>query len=610
MYNKYSISKKILFVIANLVLVQCTFFGHLSNGLDPSWNFALNYINFKGKKFGQDHFFTYGPLGFLGQCQFVGNNHYIGIIFWLLLTILQIYLLRQIFSKVDNVLFLSIAVILIIFSAPIRGADTYICYLYTLSMLLTYKYYNTWSAVITLFFSGIIFLFKFSGTMLLVGTILMLISSSVYLKKPKKMMLFFISNMLIGPICYLFYCPSVKSLMQYIKAAVEITSGYNMYMTVQEYQAYLIWVILLMFCYLCLLIYGIYKNKPGWDVLLILAPSCFIWYKQGFVRNDGHYVSAIIGLLLVGSLLFLFIDWRDWICKDKKFISKMMLCILCIFVIVPIMGRGQTLSAAIQQSTFNIFNFPKLIDDCIHQDFNSLKEHNAAFMDIIDQDTYTTFPWEITENISYENDQFMIPPLIQNYTVYTPYLDKLNAKFYEGSEAPEYIIMYLSTIDGRWPLIEAPKTWEKIYQNYFVLTTDEEKYLLRKRESALTNEVYECDSMSCQISEEIEIPLNCRYIKINAKLGLKGRLEKLFYKILPVNLRVTYSDGTVKNGRVVLKNLEEGDFNIDSLIWDGEDYVKYMNQLERDKEVTSIALSGEGIKQYDKEMEITFYKSK
>lgn len=605
--KNYLIMKKILFIIVNFVSLPCIYFFPLSNGLDPSWIFALSYINNSNAKFGRDHFFTYGPLGFLGRCQSIGNNLYLGILFWMLITIIQIYLYKKLFAYSCNLSAEILASVLIILALPVSEADIYLCYLALIALLIVYKYADFISKWIAVFLSGVIFLFKFSGAILLIATLILLIFCAVIEKKPGKIIGFYLCCMVIGPFSYLVYHPSVRSLFRYVRAAVEISLGYNRAMSLVVYEAYYIWVILIVFCYVFLLVYGFLKDKKQWNYFLILAPACFFWYKEGFVRNDGHHLLAITGMLLVCALLIFFIDVREWINSSIKNVwSKIIMFSFCIMTMIPMMGNAKTLSGSIQTAAINMFSFPKLLYDCRTQDFGLLQEHNKEFMSVIGDQSYTTFPWEITENISYENANFAIAPLLQNYTIYTPYLDRLNAGFYTGIDAPEYMILYLSTIDGRLPLVETPLTWEKIYQNYCITASDEAKFLLKKREQPLERTLVELHKVECGTEDLIQIPQDCSFVKIETKLGLKGSLENLFYKILPVNMEVTYQDGTVKSGRVILENLVEG-IEIGSLVWDNDDFKKYMDLDTRDKTVTGIKLTGPGIRQYEDTMEVTFY---
>lgn len=608
-----SIIKKILFLTVNFVSFPCVYFFQLSKGLDPSWAFALNYIHNTGAKFGEDHFFTYGPLGFLGRCQSVGNNLYLGILFWIVVTVMQAYLYKCLFTYADSLILAALACVLVVFAFPVGEADIHLCFLTLAALLLVYKYEDFYSRWIAVFFCGVIFLFKFSGAILLAATLFFMILCAAVQKKPVKTVGFLFGCILIGPACYLVYHPSVRSLFRYVRAAAEISLGYNQAMSLDVYDAYYVWVIVLVLCYVFLLFYAILNQKKGWDCFLILSPACFFWYKEGFVRNDGHHLLAVAGLLLVCTLLLFFADLGEWLgVSVQNTWSKAAACCFCVMVLLPVMGSGKTGAGALQAASANLFQMPKVIDDCCTQKRSELQEHNKQFIAVIADGAYTTFPWEITENISYDNANFKIAPLLQNYTVYTPYLDRLNAAFYAGSDAPEYVILDLYTIDGRFPLVEAPATWKKIYQNYCVAASEGERFLLKKREKPLQKELIETGRVMCGLDDYIEIPQDCTFVKLEAKQGLKGRLENLFYKTLPVSMEVTYQDGTKKAGRVILNNLQDG-IDIRALALDGSTFQKYMDADAGKQDFlcgggcAGIALTGQGVRSYADTMEVTFY---
>lgn len=108
------------------------------------------------------------------------------------------------------------------------------------------------------------------------------------------------------------------------------------------------------------------------------------------------------------------------------------------------------------------------------------------------------------------------------------------------------------------------------------------------------------------MNEWIDIPKGSAFAEIDTRLSVKGRLENLIYKILPVNLEVVYTDGTVRTGRVILDNFTEG-IDIGSLVWDQDDFQKYMKLEERDRQAIGIRITGPGAGQYDDRVEVTFY---
>ncbi|MDE7311623.1 MAG: hypothetical protein K2N87_08430 [Eubacterium sp.] len=592
--------RKALFVITSLSLLPVSYFGVLANGLDESWIFAVNYLSANHKKFGEECFFTYGPLGFLARVRNIEHNVLLGILFWSVIIGIQIYIFYQIYIKNVNIWASIYSMLFILLATPITEADIYLCFLDLLAILMVYLG-NYKVRFIVIFLSGMMFLFKFSGEALVAGALVMM-GIAVLLKKDKDWMKkakICVVAILAGPICYLIYHPSIGSLHRYVKAIIEISSGYNLSMSSTGYIGYYFWVLLLAACFIVFLVLCWISDKTNFGILLILSPGCFLWYKEGFVRID-HYQLGFTGMLLICSLLIVFIDWKKIQPVKAAYLSVGVLCSIALLV------KGNTISSSLQTMSRNVTAFPLKCADMYYQQKEQLRKDHAEFMNIIGESTYTTFPCDITENAGYGNPNFMIAPLLQNYSAYTPYLDQLNAKFYDGKEAPEYIIFYLKAIDGRLPLIESPETWDSIYKNYRIEQYDGTKFLLKKRDQVLHRKDTLSVIQEFDISDKITVPDECNYAKIKAELNLKGCFELLFYKILPVEMTVEYSDGTSKKGRVIVDNLQEG-IDLHSIVWDDADFMNYMDLKAENKQVKRIYFSGERLGQYKKMIEIEFF---
>lgn len=592
-----------LLVLVSLSLLPVSYFGVLANGLDESWVFALNYLSANDKKFGEDCFFTYGPLGFLARVRDIENNMLLGAIFWGIIIGIQIYLFVQIFYKNKNIWTSICSLLLILLATPIGEADIYLCFLELLAILMVYRG-DFKARFIVIFLSGIMFLFKFSGEALVIGALVMM-SIALLLGKDKdwkKKEGICLGAILAGPICYLIYYPSIESLCRYVKAIIEISSGYNFSMSSSGYIGYYFWVLLLAVCYFVLFAFCWMADTKNFGIFLILSPACLLWYKEGFVRID-HYMLGFSGMLLICAVIVVFIDWEKFQAVKAAYLTTGILCSIALLV------KGSTISSSLQTMSKNLTAFPLKCADIHYQQKEQLRKDHMEFMDIIGDGTYTTFPYDITENAGYNNPNFMIAPLLQNYSAYTPYLDQLNAKFYDGEGAPEYVIFYLKAIDGRLPLIEAPKTWNSIYKNYFVDKYDGTKYLLRRRKQVLRRK----DSVSVMqefgIEDKISIPQGCNYVKINMELNIKGYSELLFYKIMPMDMTVEYSDGTTKKGRVIIDNLRSG-IDLHSIVWDDEDFIEYMNLEEPTKQINKIWFSGDRLGQFHKTVKIEFFSGK
>jgi hypothetical protein len=100
-------------------------------------------------------------------------------------------------------------------------------------------------------------------------------------------------------------------------------------------------------------------------------------------------------------------------------------------------------------------------------------------------------PWEIGAAWAYDLDWDPLP-VFQQYSAYTPRLDRLNAAKLESSSAPEAILWQNTTmfdpnavndpgaIDARWPAFESPEQMIQMFCRYRAVSWDEEWAILRR----------------------------------------------------------------------------------------------------------------------------------
>jgi hypothetical protein len=99
-------------------------------------------------------------------------------------------------------------------------------------------------------------------------------------------------------------------------------------------------------------------------------------------------------------------------------------------------------------------------------------------------------PWEAGAAWAYDLDWDPLP-VFQQYSAFTPRLDRLNAAKLESSTAPELILWQNTTtfdpnavnvpgaIDARWPAFESPAQMVQMFCRYRVIRWDQEWAILR-----------------------------------------------------------------------------------------------------------------------------------
>lgn len=568
-------------------------FGMFSAGLDPSWAYALNRMAAAGGTFDPNHFFTYGPLGFLTCVRKVGNNLYVALSFWLVVTAVFFGCLCYLFFCTDILKDKRRAIIafcLYLVSSAFSKGDNWFCFVAMLCLLLAWKYERRFMFVFDVFLMLSIFM-KFTMFLQLISAVCVLCAVQFFGRKKGRM--FFLAHLLAAlagiPVLYLLcFNHSPVAFCKYLRGSIEIASGYNTAMSTSYFNVFVIFVVIAVVMYLCCLCIAWKEERDNFCLLLILAGHLFLFYKHGFVRCDGHVWNAFNGLLTVSALLVLF--------YFGKF-SRAFLCCFVLFVLPSFVSRGNELTGIVQVVKTKTFEFPDRLNKIRKQKPSGMEPLPPAIIETIGSASVAIYPWEVFYAAS--NDlNYRQMPAIQNYSNYTPWLDKKTAEFFSAEDAPEYIILDNYTIDDRWPFIEAPQTWRSIRANYQVVLYSEGHLLLKKASARRDEALSPVSQWAQEKNAPISVQKDAPFLKVDASLSFFGRVAKFLWKIPEVNMTVTYEDGWTETHRILLDLLSAGfdagafaSFDVDSVI----DCINYSGEFSRIKE---ISFSGKGLRFY------------
>ncbi|MEI0568066.1 hypothetical protein [Brachyspira pulli] len=576
------------------------------HGLDPSWIYYINFLSNNIFKFGRDVFFTYGHLGYLMNTLSINNNFTISFIFkisvYIINTLLLYLLIKEDNIKLHN-MFMSIIIFLLYFSSyKVYGLfDYYISFTIVLLLLLDIKYNNNILYILACIFIIISFFIKLSSGILNFA-ILFTYFFSLFFYKEKKIFINRTIISLIIPILifvlYIIYNPSVSDFFQYIKSALEISSGYIYSMSIPY--SWNIPTIALILSYIFVLIYVFFvvfyfiKRDFNFVYLFVVAILFFLIYRHSFIRN---HLIFIYPFSFVLSILLLVI-------KDRK--------LNYIFIISFII-----LSFLYKVDYSQLFKINKI--NHIKETFNAINLNNKIeysgtilpenMLNEISTNEVTIYPWEISYIISNKLN-FKPMPIFQAYSAYTPYLDKLNADFFDNKNSPEYIIFEWESIDFRLPLTDTPLTFQKIYDNYYVYNVYDAKYmLLKKRETKLNHTI-----KSNYTQNNIDIYKDTIYfdnitesntyliLKSNIDLNLLGKLSKIIYQIPPIFANIETYGGKKYSFRILLPQLKNGIIISKLPISLYELNTFFSNSLE--DSIKSISFSAEGLHLYKNKIDI------
>lgn len=627
----------IIFIIT-LVSILPIYIFFIYPGLDTSWVYAFNKFGLSHYKFGTDIVMNWGPLAFVCFPINQGNNIIISILFWILIYIFQIMLLYSICFKDQNlnkqISNWKLTFALILFVIPMRTFETSIVtngvvnyhfqptipeYNLNMTVILAISCYfwgkrkRMYATIISVITIAIAFI-KFSAVLFVISSILTLILIAYIFRSSDKELFKNLVWFLLIPVgfilTYLVYNPSIKALIDYIIIAKEESGGYSAAMSLIMANESLLWVaIITMACIIFMLILSKFDKKTMIFLLLFLGPY-FVMFKHAYVRAD-HYLKFFEHFLELFAIFLMFWD-LELLYKNIK--NHRIFYVLTFSIIVLIMLLPNIY--IIEKSSDSIFG--KVADRFYEKYISSFSRINnykvgdeklsSQILNIIGNSTVTIYPYEISYAL-YNNLNYIPMPCLQAYTMYTPYLDEKNSEFFAKTNAPEYIIFNLSTIDRRIPLIEAPVTWNEISKRYEVVTNDNNNLLLKKKKIISNKEVIKISEFKANKIDSIAIPKEDSIVlmSIKSKFNTKGKFANTFFRIPEVTMQITYENGMVITGRVLLDNLSNV-FIINKLPYDFNGVTDYLNNYSYRENVVSIRLSGDGLSYYDCNFDVTFYK--
>ncbi len=141
-------------------------------------------------------------------------------------------------------------------------------------------------------------------------------------------------------------------------------------------------------------------------------------------------------------------------------------------------------------------------------------------------------------------------PVFQSYSAYNRGLQELNERFYLGEKGPQFALLALQSIDGRFPPLEDAACLRAILWNYS-LVGREGPFLVLERQSAKPATLEVIAEGMARVGERVAVKgrdSDDLWLEIDLSLSLRGRLESLLLRPPPCGIRV-WSDAAGDEGR-------------------------------------------------------------
>ena len=532
-----------------------------------SWEAVLSFGVSRHLQWGQDIIFTYGPLGFLTSDYYWGDHFWV-IFFWsfgfaFLLTVLAMRFLERIPLLVRIVLCLGLPWL----TTP-RCGDLGIdpVYLFAITIIgiaiLPGEHPGILLLVILGAALGCLSLIKFTFCLYCIFVLMTAVVANLLRRRWKPGMIVIGSSVASFLGAWLLAHQNISNIGRWFQHSMQIASGYSAAMAIPPPASKQILGILIGLCLAGLLFccwLAAKKSLEHIPKICLLAVGIFLAWKEGFVRADLHVIVFWIYAFLAAAMMSAFfrVSWN----QNSLFLPLTLMTM--ILALVPFALQGSPFMAAAKNGIV-----PRLTDTitAVFTPFkfkHRLEAHLDSMREAVRLPQIAAIVGAAPVGVlNYDQDVAILNgfnyhphPIFQNYSAYTPELQRINSAFFDSGAAPEFVLWRFGTIDFRFPTLDDGRIILRLLADYSPVIK-EDKYVLWKRNAARGHgySITGSNKIAGFSNQWIPIPANATWLEIELRETWLGRLEKfLCRESLPIiDVRLT-------NGQIINYHLPPGD---------------------------------------------------
>jgi hypothetical protein len=538
-------------------------------GLDSSWVLGLNLAFLNHFPFGTSVVFPYGVLGFLGNPLLLNHNLWkISILFAIFTRFLFISSLYLILKNCSARWYHYIFFIpLLLFILPLIAP--YWALLISISIIL-------YLILIQNELAGMVYFYLIAiGILLAIDSLIKfdMLFNSVYLilgfciinfiqKRDLRQSVVLVSSYIVSFLAlWLIAQQHVSTILAYLIGGFELTKGYTEAMAIPGP----FWQVCIgLISIILLLTIGIYflirKCKNGLLFLVLNLVILFSAFKSGFVRHDDHILEFLWVFILFFGIALIIVMNESKNSGDRGFIHIMIVVVIAVIIGTLIVLTYITAPWVLQSNiayqvsshelTFQLLSNQTYFDTMVAQQKEKIRSDysvNDSLVNSIGNHSVDIFPWDIALCWAYDLN-WTPRPVFQSYAAYTTYLDTINSQhFIDPENSPEKVFYTYTSIDGRYPLFDEPKTFRTILNNFSYAGESGTSILLNRSMNSIENKEVAIGSATSNMGEPIIIPTYEGEIlgNITIKYSMQGNILKTVYKPAPVYIRFQLKNGFV-----------------------------------------------------------------
>jgi hypothetical protein len=572
----------VVLALAACLSLPATFTSVASIGLDSSWQLSLQLAAMQGKMFGREFVFTYGPLGWLPlhfPVSKLGLLSYDLFIFCSLLSIYRRLLPGRVrFQDALPIIALAIVTKMGLLIAPSSILFNVLCYW----LWRVYDKGHPLATACCLASALLLFFSKVNYGLIMVALVPTYGIGLLFLQRHR-----WIAGILliIGFPLLVWFGAAIwhVDLPGYLRSAAELISGYNEAMFVPVAKYFLGFEIACLFLLAASFVTLLGRHRLPWRDQVMILPliglASLLMFKNAFVRFDEwhNYIFYTAFPLLLAFWCIACHSQRE---VRMLLFASLLYPLALLIAGTEYFGRDELMQSVPLRYMRAVSKVPwrkNYVD--LQQD---LRAHFpwVIFSDKMRADigksSVDIMPWE-SSIVILNGLNLKQRPIPQSYSVYTPWLDALNARFISSHEAPDnmlYACAQESAIDARPAAWDESITKRGLLENYtfdseFKLpmrVSENQKFepanvfLLKHTPGArqlvpiLTNEV------NLTLDQPLDIPAttNLVFLTLNVDRTISGRLKSFI--LSPSLLRVKFQcqDGSSNSYRAILPILKTG----------------------------------------------------
>jgi hypothetical protein len=619
--------KVILLCIALTVFtLPVGFYYTVYDSLDGSWVRGINMAIRDNLVFGRDIIFTYGPLGYLST----RNTQYIHNIYLLSADIFLcagfFYVLYSYLSK-DKGWFWILLVAIFYFKGAEFASSLFLLFIVFAVMNLKNNFANYFELVFCAVSGVVVFFVKVNYGLMSLPVLLFLAVLMAVVNR-KSLAIF------LGVVLAVFSIILLKvniDIVDYIKYSIPMITCYNESMQIEidpsQYSFVSFLLILVAFLAICAIRLIQLRREKRINVstlasLGLLSLVFFLFYKNGFTRNDAHndFFFFMMPLFMVFCLLLLDIG------RNKK---VMAFCILLVAladsnVALPHGCEGK---GFIKNITYNYtLNYLKTIfskqPDIMDTRGLALPDNT---LNTIGKSTVDVLPIDIF-TVQVNNLNYAPRPVIQSYSAYSKALDSLNARHFYKPNRPEFAMVWVWSLDNRYTAWDESMTKATLHLNYryidfislskdtFLANGHGNFLLLQSKHEAPKYPTFEKlfeKTVRFDDTVQIKFPANeAVYMTADVKYNIKGSLNKVFLNpaVLYVSLFYDSACSQYIYHRAV-KPIIEGPVLINKTICHNADFVNFVTgNISKNADIRAFSFHSSSPSDLQPEIRLKFFR--